>query len=99
MVMGAMGGALTMRYLPAGTPAIAIVLLTILISILFGMIYSLLLGVAAIRFGADQTLIGTAMNLLGAAFATVIVKSINTVSNPDDHSSIVQYIDEKRHLL
>lgn len=99
MVMGAMGGALTMRYLPSGTPAIVIVLVTILASMLLGLIYSLLLGVAAIHFKADQTIVGTAMNMLGAALATVIVKSINTISNPDDHSSIVQYIQEKKAFI
>lgn len=99
MVMGAMGGALTMRYLPDGTPALIIVLATISASILLGLIYSLLLGIAAIHFKADQTIIGTAMNMLGAALATVIVKSINTLSNPDDHSSIVQYIQEKKAFI
>lgn len=99
MVMGAMGGALTMRYLPAGTSAFVIVLLTVLISLLVGMLYSVLLGVAAIHFNADQTIVGTAMNMLGAALATVIVKSINTLSNPDDHSSIVQYIEQKKAFI
>lgn len=99
MVMGAMGGALIMRYLPAGTPAFFIVFATILVSMLLGLIYSLLLGVAAIHFKADQTIVGTAMNMLGAALATVIVKSINTISNPDDHSSIVQYIQEKKAFI
>ena len=99
MVMGAMGGALTMRYLPQGTPAIAIVLLTLLVSLIVGLIYSTLLGVAAIHFNADQTIVGTAMNMLGVALATVIVKSLNTISNPDDHSSIVQYIEEKKAFI
>lgn len=44
-----------------------VVLLTVLASILLGMIYSLLLAVAAVNFKADQTLVGTAMNLLGTA--------------------------------
>ena len=99
MVMGAMGGALMMRALPAGTPAPLIVISTIAAALLLGMIYSTLLGVAAIHFKADQTLVGTAMNILGTAAATVIVKSINTLSNPDDHSSIVQYIDEKKAFI
>ena len=85
MVMGAMGGALAMRYLPIGTNGFVVVVVTILASILVGLIYSALLGVAAIHFNADQTLVGTAMNILGTALATVIVKSINTATNPDDH--------------
>lgn len=99
MVIGAMGGALMMKYMSGQMPAVCIILLTLLASIILGMIYSLLLGVAAIHFKADQTLIGTAMNLLGAALATVIVKSINTISNPDDHSSIVQYIEPKKAFV
>lgn len=99
MVMGAMGGALMMRYLPSGTNAFVIVMVTILAAVIVGMAYSALLGVAAIHFKADQTLVGTAMNMLGTAAATVIVKSINTVTNPDDHSSIVQYIEEKKAFI
>ncbi len=99
MVMGAMGGALTMKYLPGGTPAFVIVVVTILASILLGLAYSALLAVAAIHFKADQTIVGTALNMLGAALATVIVKSINTISNPDDHSSIVQYIEQKKAFI
>ena len=84
MVMGALGGALVMKYLPAGTAAIVIVLSVILASMLMGLIYSALLGVAGVNFSADQTLVGTAMNMLAAALATVIVKSINVAENPDN---------------
>ena len=96
MIMGALGGALMMKFLPAGTSAFVVVLLTVLASILLGMIYSLLLAVAAVNFKADQTLVGTAMNLLGTAGATVIVKAINTAANPDDVSSIIQYAGAKK---
>jgi simple sugar transport system permease protein len=99
MVMGAMGGALAMKYLPSGTNAFLVVIVTILASLLMGLLYSVLLAIAAIYFNADQTIVGTAMNMLGAALATVIVKSINTISNPDDHSSIVQYIEEKKAFI
>ena len=88
-----------MKYLPSDTSALLIVVFTIAVSMAIGMVYSLLLGVAAIHFKADQTLIGTAMNILGASLATVIVKSINTLSNPDDHSSVVQYIEEKKAFI
>jgi len=99
MVMGAMGGALMMRFMPDGTSAFMIIVLTILAAIICGLIYSTLLAVAAIHFKADQTIVGTAMNMLGTAAATVIVKSINTINDPDDHSSIVQYIDEKKAFI
>ena len=98
MVMGALGGALTMKYM-TGMPGIIIVLTTILISAVFGLLYSLLLAVACINFKADQTIIGTALNLLGTALATVIVKAVNTAANPDDVSSDVQYIASKKSLL
>ena len=88
MVLGALGGALVMRYFGDSVSGAALVLLVLLGSVLFGVVYSTLLGVASINFKADQTLVGTAMNLLGTAGATVIVKAINTAANPDDVSSI-----------
>ncbi len=99
MVMGALGGALMMKFLPAGTPAIAMILLVVLAAILLGMLYSLLLAVAAINFKADQTLVGTAMNLLGTAGATVFVKAMNTAESVDNVSSTIQYIDAKKAFL
>ncbi len=99
MVMGAMGGALMMSFMPDGVPAIMIIFLTLLAAIVCGVLYSTLLAVAAIHFKADQTIVGTAMNMLGTAAATVIVKSINTINDPDNHSSIVQYIDEKKAFV
>lgn len=99
MVIGALGGALMMRSLAPTTAPILVVLLTILAALLAGMIYSALLAVAAIHFKADQTIVGTALNMLGTAAATVIVKSLNTRANPDDHSSIVQYIEQKKAFI
>ena len=99
MVFGALGGALVMSSLPAGTPGFLIVVLAILAAMILGMIYSLLLAVAAIHFKADQTLVGTAMNLLGTAAATVIVKAINTSANPNNPSSTLQYINTKKAFL
>ena len=99
MVMGALGGALMMKFLPVGTSALVVVLLTVLASILLGMIYSLLLAVAAVNFKADQTLVGTAMNLLGTAAATVFVKAMNTAADPDNVSSTIQYLDGRKAFL
>ena len=95
MVLGALGGALVMRYFGDSISGAALVLLVLLGSVLFGVVYSTLLGVASINFKADQTLVGTAMNLLGTAGATVIVKAINTAANPDDVSSAIQYATPK----
>ena len=99
MVMGALGGALMMKFLPDGTSAIVMIVLVVLASILLGMLYSLLLGVAAINFKADQTLVGTAMNLLGTAAATVFVKAMNTAESVDNVSSTIQYINAKKAFL
>ena len=99
MVMGALGGALMMKFLPDSTPAFAMILLVVLAAILLGMIYSLLLAVAAINFKADQTLVGTAMNLLGTAAATVFVKAMNTAESVDNVSSTIQYINAKKAFL
>ena len=99
MIMGALGGALAMRYMPATSPAILMIVVVVLAAILVGVLYSSLLAVACINFKADQTIVGTALNMLGTAAATVIVKAINTAANPDDVSSIIQYPVEKRAFL
>ncbi|NLK45560.1 MAG: ABC transporter permease [Treponema sp.] len=99
MVIGALGGALSMNILSPETPYFLVVLIVLFVSIFSGMIYSLLLAVASINFNADQTLVGTAMNLLGTATATVVVRAINMSRNPDDVSSTVKYIAQKNALL
>ena len=96
MIMGALGGALTMRSMADNPSRLLVILAVILVSALVGMLYSCLLAVACINFKADQTLVGTALNLLGTAGATVIVKAINTAANPDDVSSIIQYVGAKK---
>ena len=99
MVIGALGGALMMRYAPEGLPSIVLVLLVLLAAIVSGMLYSSLLAVACINFKADQTIVGTALNLLGTAAATVLVKAINTATNPNDVSSTIQYIEQKKAFI
>ena len=99
MVIGALGGALMMRFLPAGTSALVIVLLTLLAAILFGMLYSCLLAVASINFKADQTIVGTALNMLGTAAATVFVKAINTAADPNNHSATIIYVEPKKAFV
>ena len=99
MVIGALGGAMAMRAMPAGTSAFLVVLLTLLAAIVFGVVYSALLAVASINFKADQTIVGTALNLLGISGATVFVKAINTAANPNDHSATIQYIEQKKAFI
>ena len=99
MVMGALGGALMMKYLPGSTATPFIIILVVLASVVFGMIFSLLLGVASIHFNADQTLVGTALNLLGPALAVVIVRAINTAESVDNVSSTIAYRHAKQAFL
>ncbi|MBR1758370.1 MAG: ABC transporter permease [Lachnospiraceae bacterium] len=99
MVIGALGGALVMRFLPTGMNGFLVVILTLLGAIVFGVAYSALLAVACINFKADQTIVGTALNILGTALATVLVKAINMSINPDDVSSTIQYVEAKKSFV
>ena len=99
MVIGALGGALMMRYLPAGISAFGMILGVIAGAVVFGVAYAALLGVACINFKADQTIVGTALNMLGVAAATVLVKAINTAADPNDVSSTIQYVEAKKSFL
>ena len=96
MVIGALGGALMMRYLPDGTTASVMIVMVCLAAVLAGAFYSLLLAVAAINFNADQTIIGTAMNMLGTALATVIVKALNMMEDVNNVSSTIEYVNQKK---
>ena len=100
MVIGALGGALVMKFLPVSMGAPVMILAVIGASALFGMLYSLFLAVAAINFKADQTITGTAMNMLATAGATVAVKAMNTAaSGGSDVSSDISYVHAKDLLL
>ena len=105
MVMGALGGALVMKFLPYAHATatlgdrLGMFGLVLLASIVIGVLYSMLLAFACINLKADQTIVGTALNMLGTALSTVIVKSMNTAMNPDDHSSEIKYIDSKKAFL
>ncbi|MCQ2240028.1 ABC transporter permease [Treponema sp.] len=100
MVMGALGGAFVLHLATPEMSPFMLILLTLLTSIISGMIYSLLLAVSAINFKADQTLVGTAMNMLATAGATVIVKSFNNVrSGGTNPSAILDYIESRKVFL
>ena len=97
MVMGALGGAFVLHALSPNLPGFVIILLTLTVSVLFGMLYSLLLAVAAINFKADQTLVGTAMNMLATAAAVVIVKAFNNAQSAGQNpSAIIEYIQTRK---
>lgn len=99
MVIGALGGALAMKYLPVTIPGILYVPIVMLCAVAFGVAYSSLLGVACINFKADQTIVGTALNMLGTAAATVLVKALNTAANPNNVSSEIEYVKPKEKFV
>ena len=76
MTIGALAGGLVMYALPGNFPPALGCLIAILASLVAGCLYSLLLAVASILFKADQTLVGTALNVLSTAIAIVLCKRI-----------------------
>ena len=83
MVIGGLMGVVIINILnAAGVPVFLGVLLTILISGLAGTVYSSLLAFSSVNLKADQTIGGTALNLLATALAVVIAKRINGTDSP-----------------
>ena len=83
MVIGGLMGVVIINILnAAGVPVFLGVLLTILISGLAGAVYSSLLAFSSVNLKADQTIGGTALNLLATALAVVIAKRINGTDSP-----------------
>lgn len=98
MVMGALAGAIAMRYLPLTIPGGLYVIIVMLIAIVAGILYSLLLALAAVTFKANQTITGTAMNILATALSIVIVKAITL--NEDGKASIkLEFIEARKFFV
>lgn len=71
-----------------------LVLLAMLVSAAMGALFSLLLSFASINLRADQTIGGTALNLLATALAMVIAKGVNhSASAKLDYSNRVFVYD------
>ena len=78
MVIGGLMGVVAINVLNAlGVPVFLGILIAVLVAALAGLIYSSLLAFSAINLKADQTIGGTALNLLATAVAMVIAKRIN----------------------
>ena len=77
MAIGGLAGVLVLVLCGGTMPAGVLVFVSILVSGIAGLIYALLLGFSAITLKADQTIGGTALNMLATAAAIVIVKSYN----------------------
>ena len=76
MTVGALCAGITMHLLPASLNNGVAALIVILVALISGGLYSLLLAVASITFKADQTLVGTALNILSTALAVVLIKQV-----------------------
>ena len=77
MVIGGLVGVLALNLFPADMAAGWRVALSIVLAAASGVAYSALLGFSAINLKADQTIGGTALNLLSTAIALVVVKRVN----------------------
>lgn len=82
MAVGGLAGVLTLVILPTDMAPALIVLISIVVSAVAGLIFSLLLGFSAITLKADQTIGGTALNMMAVAIAVVAVKEFNGGSSP-----------------
>ena len=76
MTFGAFCAGIVMHILPASIPNGISALLVILTALISAGLYSLLLAVACITFKANQTLVGTALNILSTALAVVLIKQV-----------------------
>lgn len=80
MAIGGLAGVFVLSLFGGSMPTPALVALSILASAVAGLVYSLLLGFSAITLKADQTIGGTALNMMATAFAIVVVKAFNNAN-------------------
>lgn len=77
MVVGALVGVLLLNLLPPEMASLWKVVISIAGAAVAGIVYSALLAFSAINLKADQTIGGTALNLLSTAVAMVVAKRFN----------------------
>ena len=77
MVIGGLVGTMALNLLPADMANAWKVTISICLSAAAGVLYSSLLAFSAINLKADQTIGGTALNLLSTAIALVVAKRYN----------------------
>ena len=83
MVVGGLMGVVMINLMnKAGAPVWIGILITIIAAGVAGAVYSSLLAFSAINLKADQTIGGTALNLLATAVAMVVAKRINGSDSP-----------------
>ena len=76
MTFGAFMGGVMMYVLPANLPNAVAAIIVIFAAVIGAGLYSLLLALACITFKANQTLAGTALNILSTALAVVLIKQM-----------------------
>lgn len=79
MVFGSFAGVIFIRIMQDNTainPQL-LLLLALIVSALFGMLFSCLLGLSAINLKADQTIGGTAMNMFAPALTVYVARAIS----------------------
>ncbi len=81
MVLGAFGGFFTLKMLTdpvqnGNFPAQLAVFLALLAAVVMGFLSSLLLSFASIKLKANQTIVGTAINILAPAFAILVAWAV-----------------------
>ena len=97
MLFGALFGALFVYFIhDSGLNPQAILLLAMLVAALAGIVYSLLLSFAAVNMSADQTIIGTALNMLIPA-AVLLVSKMSF--NSDGITTSVNFYIQKVPVL
>lgn len=77
MVIGGLIGVIAINLLPDTASTLTTVIVSIGAAALAGMVYAALLAFASINLNADQTIGGTALNMLATALAMVIAKGFN----------------------
>ena len=82
MVIGGLIGVIAIQLMPEGASALMIVVCSISAAAIAGMLYAALLAFASINLSADQTIGGTALNMLATALAMVIAKGVNGSASP-----------------
>ena len=83
MVIGGLMGVVMINVMDSiGVPIFIGIVLSVLAAGLAGLVYSSLLAFSAINLRADQTIGGTALNMLATAVAMVIAKRINGNDSP-----------------
>ena len=87
MAIGGLAGILVLVLCGGTLSPSALVVVSILASAIAGMLYSLRLGFSASTLKADQTIGGTALNMLATAAAVVIVKAYNNSASGSGSAS------------